>query len=275
MGLLALDQLVAFPPAAGPTTRAPAATASHPVRYFPFATFGINLTGFIVQLLDARLLDHRLYIAHDARGKQNVSFEGLSGTVRFDAVGSPDAAAPTCSCPPPGSTRAERGVRRCARGTWTARGRRRAALPPTTATRSTPGWTIPVDCVPCRAVRASTSALEIVAAVLLPLLGVAMLAGLVFGARHALRRARRAHEMLREAAEARDDRIVAATGKLSTLSFSMCFIPFDRFKAHGGWCRTRWRGATATSSSSTTLMSCRRCSTAATRSSWRHQWLGC
>ena len=48
--------------------RAAAATASHPVRYFPFATFGINLTGFIVQLLDARLLDHRLYIAHDARG---------------------------------------------------------------------------------------------------------------------------------------------------------------------------------------------------------------
>lgn len=62
MGLLGLEQLVHF--AEGPqnsAARAALTDSAHPVRYYPFAAAGINLTSFVVELLGARLLDGEVH----------------------------------------------------------------------------------------------------------------------------------------------------------------------------------------------------------------------
>ena len=109
MGLLALDQLVAFSRGRAGDARAALATASHPVRYFPFATFGVNLTGFVVQLLDARLLDHRLYIAHDARGLLAAASEARVGSPVASPVAGGAPPLPPPGMTPPSASGARRG----------------------------------------------------------------------------------------------------------------------------------------------------------------------
>lgn len=50
--------------------------SNHPTRWYPFAVTGINVTAFMIELIDERLLDIKLY-RHGAGGENNSVNVGL------------------------------------------------------------------------------------------------------------------------------------------------------------------------------------------------------
>ncbi|GMF45823.1 unnamed protein product [Phytophthora fragariaefolia] len=52
------------------------AESNHPTRWYPFAVTGINVTAFMIELIDERLLDIKLY-RHAAGGKDDDVSTGL------------------------------------------------------------------------------------------------------------------------------------------------------------------------------------------------------
>ena len=96
--------------------------------------------------------------------------------------------------------------------------------------------TMPPDCVPGKCTSPPwffNTPLGHMSIALVLVLGIGWLVGLVLGVRRCRKAVRRTREMLCEVEEARTMRIMGAAGKLSTLSYSMCFVHFPKLREFG------------------------------------------
>ncbi|KUG01509.1 ELMO domain-containing protein B [Phytophthora nicotianae] len=74
MGLLSLVQLNHFTKSYRIEAQRALEESNHPTRWYPFAVTGINVTAFVIELIDERLLDIKLYRHAGAGGDDNVDF---------------------------------------------------------------------------------------------------------------------------------------------------------------------------------------------------------
>mmetsp|Transcript_16307 Transcript_16307/g.20497 ORF Transcript_16307/g.20497 Transcript_16307/m.20497 type:complete len:369 (-) Transcript_16307:344-1450(-) len=89
MGILALQHLVHFAQRRPKDARSVLTISAHPVKYFPFAATGVNVTSFVCELLERRLLDVRLYKL--TTGSQSMEFGTYDEFYKSEGPGVTDA----------------------------------------------------------------------------------------------------------------------------------------------------------------------------------------